>query len=379
MCVCVPGAGAIRSLLLRLQRTLLAAPDERVHGAVEPRQAAHEDLQAGGQDGVPVDPAGVERQGDVGAAAGVDGGDNLLADVDGLDDGGEEGVGGADAVEEGRRQLAGLDEDGADVGVGAAQLGGQRGVEGREASLGGGVVGEAGGAEAAEDGGDGDDGGAVGGAQQAGQEGLEGVDGGQQVDGEAAVEGVEGLVGKGAARDDGGVVDEHGGRAEVALDLGGGGGELGLVGHVAGVVGDAAGGAVLHGPRVEHGDGGAAHAVDLGEEEAQARGAARDDDDLVGEVDVARQAVGDARAMDTSMGGADQSIIWARKQSGMTQEMKGWKKVVMRTLRMRSIERGSNQESLWGMERSMAAIVVRCRGSLSWFARRVRWRGSRMR
>ncbi|EEY19282.1 predicted protein [Verticillium alfalfae VaMs.102] len=86
-----------------------------------------------------------------------------------------------------------------------------------------------------------------------GRKGLEGVDGGQQVDGEAAVEGVEGLwVTPRAAP-------------------------------------------FSHGPRVEHGDGGAAHAVDLGEEEAQARGAARDDDDLVGEVDVARQAVGDAR------------------------------------------------------------------------------------
>jgi hypothetical protein len=56
----------------------------------------------------------------------------------------------------------------------------------------------------------------------------------------------------------------------------------------------------------------------------------------------------DAQAIETSMGGASQNMFWARKQSGTIHAMKGWKKLVLRTLRMRSMESGANQESRWG-------------------------------
>lgn len=81
-----------------------------------------------------------------------------------------------------------------------------------------------------------------------------------------------------------------GGAAYIALDLGGDAGDLLRVRDVALVVCDAAGLAVLHVLDVEHGDGGAAHAVDFGDQQAEARGAARDDNDLLREVDLARQA-----------------------------------------------------------------------------------------
>jgi hypothetical protein len=56
----------------------------------------------------------------------------------------------------------------------------------------------------------------------------------------------------------------------------------------------------------------------------------------------------EAQAIDTSIGGASQNMFWARKQSGMIHAIKGWKKLVLRTLIKRSIDSGANQESRWG-------------------------------
>lgn len=56
----------------------------------------------------------------------------------------------------------------------------------------------------------------------------------------------------------------------------------------------------------------------------------------------------EAHAMETSIGGASQNMFCARKQSGMIQAMNGWKKLVLRTLTRRSMDRGANQESRWG-------------------------------
>lgn len=59
--------------------------------------------------------------------------------------------------------------------------------------------------------------------------------------------------------------------------------------------------------------------------------------------------------MATSMGGASQRMVWARKQRGMIQARNGCRKVTRRTLRMRSRDSGANQASRWGgREYSMA-------------------------
>jgi hypothetical protein len=56
----------------------------------------------------------------------------------------------------------------------------------------------------------------------------------------------------------------------------------------------------------------------------------------------------EAQAIETNMGGASQNMFWARKHSGTIHAIKGWKKVVLKTLTMRSIESGANQESRCG-------------------------------
>lgn len=56
----------------------------------------------------------------------------------------------------------------------------------------------------------------------------------------------------------------------------------------------------------------------------------------------------DAQAIETSMGGASQNMFWARKHSGTIHAIKGWKKVVLKTLTMRSTESGANHESRCG-------------------------------
>jgi len=53
----------------------------------------------------------------------------------------------------------------------------------------------------------------------------------------------------------------------------------------------------------------------------------------------------EAKTMATIMGGASQCIVCARKHSGMIQARNGWKKVTLRTLKRRSMERGANHES----------------------------------
>lgn len=86
----------------------------------------------------------------------------------------------------------------------------------------------------------------------------------------------------------------EGGGTYIAFDFGGDARDLLRVRDVTFVVRDAAGLAVLHVLDVEHGDGGATHAVDFGDQQAEARGAAGDDNDLLREVDLARQAKGQA-------------------------------------------------------------------------------------
>ncbi|KAK1239533.1 hypothetical protein MKX07_009021 [Trichoderma sp. CBMAI-0711] len=55
-----------------------------------------------------------------------------------------------------------------------------------------------------------------------------------------------------------------------------------------------------------------------------------------------------AQAMAATMGGASQRVVCARRHSGISQQMKGWKMLTLRTLRMRSMERGANHESRCG-------------------------------
>jgi hypothetical protein len=88
-----------------------------------------------------------------------------------------------------------------------AQLGGERAVQGRDAGLGGRVIGQVGGADGANDGGDGNDGAADLAARQGGEEGLEGVEVAEQVGREGLFDLGEGEGEEGFADDDGRVVD----------------------------------------------------------------------------------------------------------------------------------------------------------------------------
>ncbi|KZL79934.1 hypothetical protein CI238_10222, partial [Colletotrichum incanum] len=268
--------------------------DERLHRRVYTSHPPRDLLYRNGKHIVPVNPPRVKRHCNVCAPPRVNGGDDLLADIHGLDDRGDECVGGLHAVEERRRQLARLDEDGADLRVRGCELGGQRLVQGRDAGLGGGVVRQGRGAQVAEDRGHGHDGAAVAAADHGREEGLKGVEVCREVRGDGLFNVLELEVQEGLALDDGGVVDQDGGGAEISFNLRRDPRDLRLVRDVALVERDAPRFPVLHVVDVQHGDGGAAHAVHLGDEKAQAAGAAGDDDDLLAEVDVTRQAVGDA-------------------------------------------------------------------------------------
>ena len=83
-----------------------------------------------------------------------------------------------------------------------------------------------------------------------------------------------------------------GSEAYVAFNLGGHLLKPLRVPHVALVIGNAPRLGILQLLRdVENGNSGAAHTVDLGDQQPQATSATGDDDDLLGEVDLAMQAV----------------------------------------------------------------------------------------
>lgn len=201
----------------QLGLALLSPADERAHRRVDAGRLAQQELDAGRHDVEPAHPSGIGGKRDMCAPATVDGADDAVAYFHRLDDGGEEGVGGADSVEERGGELAGLDENGLDVGIlsGNTKLGGEGAVEGGEAGLGGAVVREVGGAEVTENRGDVDDCATVFGGQHAGEEGLDGVEGGEQVDREGAGDLLGGEFEEGLAVDDGSVVDEDGRGAEL--------------------------------------------------------------------------------------------------------------------------------------------------------------------
>ena len=172
-------------------------------------------MNAGGKDVVVVDPPRIQGQGDVAADTRVDGGDNLLGDVDGFDHRGKEGVGSLDTVEERGAELAGFDQDGTNQRVGGGELRGQGLVEGRDAGLGCGVVRQLGGACVTDDAGDGDDGAALLVADYGGEEGLEGVEIREEVGRESLLDLSDGRVEERLAVYDSGVVDEDGNGAEL--------------------------------------------------------------------------------------------------------------------------------------------------------------------
>lgn len=150
------------------------------------------------------------------ADAEIDGLDDLLGDVDGLDDGGEERVRGVDAREQRGAQLARRHQHHLDLRVsGEPQLRRQRPVQGGHARLGRRVVRQLRGAQRAEHARHRHDRAAALRRQHPRQERLDRVEVRQEVRGYAAVYLVERYVEQALANDLGGVVDEDCGRAEL--------------------------------------------------------------------------------------------------------------------------------------------------------------------
>lgn len=193
----------------------LLPADERLHRRIHGRHPSRDLLHSSREHVIPVDPARVQRHGYMSTPSGVNGGDDLLADINRLDNGGDESIWRLHAVEEWRRQLARLDEDGADLRVRLAELGGQRLVQGRYAGLGGGVVRKRGCAKVAQDGGHGHNGAPLAAADHGRQEGLEGVEVRSEVRGEALVDVFKLEVEEPLALNDGCVVDQDGGGTEL--------------------------------------------------------------------------------------------------------------------------------------------------------------------
>jgi hypothetical protein len=69
-----------------------------------------------------------------------------------------------------------------------------------------------------------------------------------------------------------------------------------------------------------------------------------------------------AQTMEPIMRGSSQGRACARKQSGIIQQTKGWRKVTLRTLRNRSTERGANHESLCGGRGGIDDGIVKISG-----------------
>lgn len=250
---------------------------------------------------------GLRGDGDFGAA-GVDGVEDARGGVSGGD--GEAGGGGGEfepvlfffygAVIFGVDLAAGAHESGADGGDANALLA-EFGVEALgeadESEFTGGVGEEMGHGEFAADAGDVDDGGVAevfGTGEEVGQGGVGGVEGSEEIDGHGAVVGGEGLVFDGADFDDAGVVDEDVDAAEVGDGVVDEVGGLAGVGEVGGDEEDVVWGAdgvaleeraagareflLVAGREDEAGTGAG---VTLGEGQAEAAGAAGDDDDLI--------------------------------------------------------------------------------------------------
>jgi hypothetical protein len=65
-----------------------------------------------------------------------------------------------------------------------------------------------------------------------------------------------------------------------------------------------------------------------------------------------------AHAIETSIGGASHIMFCARKQRGMIQAMKGWKKLVLATLTTMSIVTGANHVSRCGGRVNVDAMTA---------------------